>query len=105
MMRRTLGAAVVLSTLTVGCGGGDPVELCKESFQADEACYEEAFGQASGNDLEGLCDLYSLVSGTDKKESADAFQCSIDAWESADCSTEDGYYDAVDASNACFPDE
>jgi hypothetical protein len=93
---------VLLAGFAVACGA-NPVTLCEDDLAAAESCATEA-GVEPGIDLEGFCELYSILGGDAKKAAVDALNCSIDAWDAADCSTPEGYADGAAASAACNPE-
>ena len=99
-MESTMNAKLFLSlslvTLLSACGGKGAT--CEEFLAAYEACAVEAVGDdtASQVTIEGVCD-------TDEADetSGSEWQCGIDAFEAADCSSISGLFDATSEADAC----
>lgn len=80
---------LVLSLL--GCSGG--VASCEAYVDAYNTCAESYQGTTITSDLLG-CDEASSAY-------ADYYDCLTDAYETADCTTDDGWQDAATAGSQC----
>lgn len=95
---------LILAPLFLAACGADVETACLNYIDAGNACIEE-YADANGVDVSTLllpdstCDSYE---GVTDQESADLLNCYADAYNAADCSTEEGFSQAGTDVSACL---
>ncbi len=93
-MNATSLLSVSLLSLLAACGGKGAT--CEEYLDAYESCAIEAVGEDGEVTIEEACD-----SDEAEETTAAEWQCGIDAFESADCSSIEGVFDATAEADDC----
>ena len=87
-----------------GGGSGDVVEACERYVAAAIECTDQAFGGSTSGTAGpgGVCDVYGDLTGPDASEARGYLDCLADLYESADCSTADGYASVSERAQDCI---
>lgn len=86
-------ASASVALFIAGCGP-DLETACEDYINAVNTCVGEAYPDDAGTyelDAEATCSVYDGQKGDAAQASADYLACLADAYNSADCSTPEGY--------------